>query len=68
MMSVLVNMLEIKFCVDFKDQTLRALERRGLARWYPYSKPEPWVKDGCWKLTAEGKRVAKDIAQAQAAA
>jgi hypothetical protein len=68
MMSTLVTMLETKFCVDYKDCSLRALERRGLAKWYPYAKPEPWVKDGCWKLTTQGKQVAKEIAQAQAQA
>ncbi len=68
MMSTLVTMLEIGFCVDYKDCSLRALERRGLARWFPYAKPESWVKDGCWKLTAQGKQVANEIAQLQASA
>lgn len=68
MMSTLVTMLEVKFCVDYKDCSLNALGRRNLARWYPYSKPEPWVKNGCWKLTKKGLAIAKEIAQSQASA
>ena len=66
MMSTLVTMLEIKFCVDYEDRSLKALERRNLAKWYPYAKPESWVKNGCWKLTKEGETIANEIAQAWA--
>lgn len=63
MMSALVDMLEMNFCVDYNSRTMRALESRGYTRWYPYSQPEPWVKSGCWKLTKDGKRIASALSQ-----
>ena len=57
MAETLQRLLEIKFCVDYNDRSLRALERRGLVKWFPYAKPEPWVR-GCYKLTPFGKKIA----------
>jgi hypothetical protein len=38
-----------------RRRTLEALERKGLARYYPYGGPE---RDGVWGLTQLGRRVA----------
>lgn len=44
---------------SYDDRTLKALERRGLARWYPYGAGGK----GCWKITPTGKARCKEIAE-----
>ena len=66
MQDVLVSMLEWEWTPDYTSPTMRALERRDLAQWYPYAKRDCFV--GVWKLTAKGKKIAKELVQHAASA
>ena len=35
--------------VSYENRTMKALQRRGLVKWFPYGKKEGFV--GIWKLT-----------------
>jgi hypothetical protein len=54
-------MNEFRACLELgasRKRTLKALERRGFARWCPYGGMK---KQGHWRITAEGELEAKQI-------
>lgn len=55
-LDTLYHLCEYKYAPEnfAHKRTLESLEDKGLVRWYPYGH-----KDGCWKLTAEGRKIAK---------
>jgi hypothetical protein len=59
MENALLVVYEFGWTPDWTSTTMRALERRGLARWYPYAKRE--IFTGVWKLTAEGRESAEQL-------